>query len=169
MNRAERRALARTGQTPLQRTVDGIIRRARHADKALATITIHQQATSAQTTGLMLELYAHFDALKSGNATRDHFECLSMSLNTAMVLSEPIGQEVEDVMLAAHAAMNECAELHRRHRHYGFTGPGMQAVAEALEVYAQIVALSTPRQMMAAVEEGHRRVKRAIASGATPV
>ncbi len=169
MNRAERRALARTGRMPNLHLAEAAIRRVRHADKALATIAHHQQATSQQATGLMLELYEHFDALKSGDALPDHFHQLACSLNTAMVLAERIGQQLVDVMDAAHAAMIECAEFHQRHGRFGFTGPGMQAVAEALDVYGQIVSLSTPRQVMAAVAEGHRRVQALRAADAQAV
>lgn len=169
MNRAERRALARTGRMPNLHLAEAAIRRVRQADKALATIANHQQTTSQQTTGLMLELYEHFAALKSGDAEPEHFHQLGCSLNTALVRAEGIGQELVDVMQAAHAAMIECAELHQRHGRFGFTGPGMQAVAEALEVYGQIVSLSTPRQMMAAVTEGHRRMQKLLAAGAQAV
>lgn len=169
MNRAERRALARTGTTPQLRAVHHAAARARLAGKAVYALAMNQEPTEAQSTGLMLELYQCFDALKAGSTDVEHFNRLGSSLNTALVMAERIAPEAEDVIKAAHAAMGECDALHARHGRFGFTGPGMTAVADALALYAQIISLSTPRQILAAVDQGHQRMcQQVLAQRAQP-
>lgn len=125
----------------------------------LVQIEGNQPVTEEKATGLMLELWSAFDALKAGSDDMQHLTWLASSLNTALVLAEKIDQEVVNVILAAHDAIRESTEIKDRHGKIGFTGPGMAAISEALDVYGQIVRLQTPRAIWKAAEEGHRRAR----------
>ena len=74
-------------------------------------------------------------------------------------LDESIAPEAVDVMLGAQRAMNEASAIYERHGRFGFTGTGIQAMADALDLYGQIVAMSTPRQILEAAQEARRRVE----------
>ncbi|MBS0414388.1 MAG: hypothetical protein JSR68_08445 [Proteobacteria bacterium] len=153
-NRATRRAQARAERrapkpAPLRRVV-------RNATQL--TMARHQDARPEAVTGLLLELHECLDALQRGSADTELFERLACSMNTALVLAERIGAVAVDVMLAAQAAMLDCRARFERLGRFGFTGPGLQAMADALALYRQIVQLSTPRQIIAAADEAHRRV-----------
>lgn len=152
MNREQRRAAKRKTR---KRGPDRLRMTASH----LAHIEGNQPVSEEKATGLMLELWSAFDALKAGSDDMAHLTWIASSMNTAVVLAERIDQEVVDVILAAHDAIREAAEIKDRHGKIGFTGPGMQAIAEALDVYGQIVRLQTPRAIWKAAEEGHRRAR----------
>ena len=153
-NRATRRAQARAERrapkaAPARRLV---------LNATQLAVARHQDARPEAVTGLLLELHECLDALQHGSQDGELFERLACSMNTALVLAERIGAVAVDVMLAAQAAMLDCRARFERLGRFGFTGPGLQAMAEALALYRQIVQLSTPRQIIAAADEGHRRV-----------
>ena len=54
--------------------------------------------------------------------------------------------------------MLECDRLQQKHRRYGFTGLGLTAATDALNLYEDILRLSKPIQMERAVEEVARRM-----------
>lgn len=158
LNRAARRAQARKRRHATARRVV--------VNAAQVTLAAHQEARPQAVIGLMLELHECFDALKCGSTDRSHFDRLAGSLNTALVLAERIGQDAVDVILAGHDAMHECAAIFERHGKFGFSGAGIGALVDALDVYGQIVRLSTPRQIMDGVREGHRRVRQQMREAA---
>lgn len=145
LNRAARRAQARKRRHATARRVV--------VNAAQVTLAAHQEARPQAVIGLMLELHECFDALKCGSTDRSHFDRLAGSLNTALVL-------------AGHDAMHECAAIFERHGKFGFSGAGIGALVDALDVYGQIVRLSTPRQIMDGVHEGHRRVRQQMRGAA---
>lgn len=153
MNRAERRAASKAGRRGQGRSSRRVVLNA-----VDVTVARHQDARPQSVVGLMLELHECFDALKNGSSDDELFDRLASSMNTALIRAESIGQEAVDVILAAHTAMNECRDIYMRHGRFGFTGTGLQAMAEGLELYQQIVSLSTPRQILEAADQAHRRV-----------
>lgn len=168
MNRATRRAIARTGHAPIDVAQQTSLRKAQCLMKIATVLELNKPTTDAQCDGLMLELHSCFDALKNGSSDPELFNRLASSLNTALVLAEAIGQEVVDAMLLAHDALQHCAALRDRHGRYGFTGQGIQDVREALDLYSQIVRLSTPLQINAAVDDGHRRALKQMRDNEVP-
>jgi hypothetical protein len=54
--------------------------------------------------------------------------------------------------------MYSCAEIYKRHGRYGFTGPDILAVNDAINLYEDIVRLSTPKMMVDATAVAFRRV-----------
>ena len=118
----------------------------------------NQQTKPSQADGLMLELHQCFDALKNGSTDEELFNRLGSSLNTALILAERIDQQVVDVVLDAHQAMYRCRERFDKHGRFGFDGPGISAMVDALDVYDQIVRLTTPKQILGASAEAFRRM-----------
>lgn len=156
MNRTERRAAERAARrVPGRRVHERFIT----TNLVERVIRQHQESTPEAATGLMLELHQCFDSLKNGSDDVDLFDRLASSMNTALVSCERIGQPAVDVVLAAHAAMAECRGIWQRHGRFGFTGPGLVAMVDALALYEDVVRLSTPRQILAAADEARRRVQ----------
>ena len=133
---------------------------------ALITLQQNQQTKPSQATGLMLELHQCFDALKNGSTDDELFNRLGSSLNTALILAERIDQQVVDVVLEAHQAMYRCRERFDKHGRFGFDGPGITAMVDALDVYDQMVRLSTPKQILSASAEAVKRMHRQIREAA---
>ena len=76
------------------------------------------------------------------------------ALNDTIVRSEAISPYCLEVCKSAAAAMTRCRERHLRTGRYGFDGPAMQEIAAALDLFDEILANSTPAQMIAAGQDG---------------
>ena len=72
--------------------------------------------------------------------------------------AEAIDFRAVEVMEAGAEALSECDRIQQRHRKYGFTGPGLLAAGDAMNLYEDIVRLSPPVLMEEAVEEVARRM-----------
>lgn len=125
----------------------------------LDAITACQPFPEAELTRILLKVDAAFEHLSSGGSDVDQFDRMAAVLNVGMVRCEEIGQRGVDVFKAAQAALMQCDELFGRHKRFGFTGPGLEAVRDAIALYADILRASSPLQMSKAQEECMRRVR----------
>lgn len=98
------------------------------------------------------------ERLKVGTAEAKDFDRVGAAFNVALVRAESIDWRAVEVMQAGVAALEECDRLQQRHRRYGFTGPGLQAVGDAMNLYEDILRLSPPVLMEQAVEEVAQRL-----------
>jgi hypothetical protein len=98
------------------------------------------------------------ECLKSGTTDNAHFDRVGGALNIALVRSESIDELCVVVMLAGIKALERCDGIHARHDHYGFFGPDIQVVTDAVDLYAEILRKSTPLMMEAATLEADRRM-----------
>lgn len=133
-------------------------RTARNPTSWAATIANSQLTPAADVTRIMVSVRMSYERLKQGDAPASDFERLAAVLNVGLIRAESIAPEVVDAMKEAIEALLHCHGLHERHGRWGFTGPGIQAMNEALELYEQILAKSSPNQMEAAVRESYRRM-----------
>jgi hypothetical protein len=132
--------------------------RARNPTAWAAAIANSQPTPAADVTRIMVSARMSYERLKQGDAPASDFERLAAVLNVGLIRGESIGAEVVEAMKLAMEAILECHSLHQRHGRWGFTGPGIQAMNEALELYEQILGASSPNQMEAAVKESYRRM-----------
>ncbi len=109
-------------------------------------------------TLVMNRVRSAFEALKNGTSDCAQFDRLAACINVGMIRSEEIDQLCEQTMAAAIEALGRVDAIYGRHRRYGFSGPDLQAVTEAVNLYDQILRNSTPLQMDAAVQESARRM-----------
>jgi hypothetical protein len=108
---------------------------------------------------------AAYELLRTGGGEPKHFDRLAGAFNVALVRAESIDPLAEQTMLAGIEAMKRCDGIWQRHGRYGFTGPDLTAVTDAIELYEGILRLSTPFQMEAAVNEAARRmIEQGVAS-----
>lgn len=97
-----------------------------------------------------------YQLLREGHGTADQFDTVACALNVAMVRAEKIGQPVVDAIKAGAFALVECDRGDGR---FTFTGPGILAMNAAVDLYADLLRESTPRQMQEASDEVARRAR----------
>jgi hypothetical protein len=116
---------------------------------------------------IMLTLRTVFEKLKAGTASIEEFERLSAAINVGLIRAELIDPLAEETMVKGVGALMRCADIHRRHGKFGFTGPDLELMNDAVTLYEGILRLSTPKQMLDALETAARRMleqsRRAVA------
>lgn len=126
----------------------------------LDAITACQPFPEADIARILLKVDAALEHLSSGGTNIDHFDRMAAVLNVGLIRCEQIGEEGVVIFKAAQAALMECDALYGRHKKFGFTGPGLEAIKDAISLYEQILRASTPRQMDDAQRECMARVRR---------
>jgi hypothetical protein len=96
---------------------------------------------------LMNGLRVVYERLKSGDGCIGDMNTMGLMLNTGCVRGRQIGQPIVDAFEHAGAALVECEKRKDTHGRYGFTGPGILAMNAALDLYGELVAMSSRRQM----------------------
>ena len=123
----------------------------------ICTIVGNKDQPQDNADKIMEGLRVAFELLKSGQAQAGHFDKVACAMNIGLARAELIDPLVEEIMQKGIDAMYSCFEINERHGRYGFTGPDIAAVTDALNVYDNIVRLSTPRMMNDAADTVHRR------------
>lgn len=101
-----------------------------------------------------------FESLKKGTGGYTDYADLADAINVSMVRAEKIDPQAVAMVMLAHDAMMRVAERFERTEQWGFDGPAIAEVAEALDFYDQLLALSTPLQMHMALLEVKQRCDR---------
>ena len=107
---------------------------------------------------IVVKVRTALERLKTGAAEAKDFDRVGAAFNVALVRAESIDFRAVEVMRAGIDAMEECDSIYQSHRKYGFTGTGLQAVNDAMNLYEDILRLSPPVLMELAVEESARRM-----------
>lgn len=135
MNRAQRRASRHKQQ------------RLRADPFTMATVIGTSQVMDADQANMaMIKIHTAFAELQRGAAGDEgshHHMVLACTINIGLIRAEQIDRELEPPLCEAVEAMNRAAARPR----FGFDGPGLQAIAYALEVYEQILRVSSENQM----------------------
>ena len=99
-----------------------------------------------------------YEKLKAGNATIEEFDQLAAAINVGLIRAELIDPLAEQTMVKAVSALLHCSELHQRHGRFGFFGPELLAMNDAMDLYEEILRMSTPKQMMDALDTAAQRM-----------
>lgn len=118
-----------------------------------------QPTQPAEVQRIMLVLRLAYEKLKAGHGGADDFDRIGAMVNVGLVRSEAIGEVAVDAFKAAGDSILECDRLWRHHGKPGFTGPHIVAMNEALDLYEQVLGMSSPSQMHAAALESCRRIR----------
>jgi sRNA-binding regulator protein Hfq len=143
-------------KTRKRRPVDRL-RSAEHIwDRVLACQTISE----ATATMIANKVRVAHQLLREGKADQQQFVTVGTAINVATIRAEQIGGsgQVQEALWLAGQFMNDCQERRERTGTFLLSGPGLQAVAEAIDAYELILRASTPRQMEDAAQEVWRRV-----------
>jgi hypothetical protein len=122
-------------------------------------IAASQPMPEDQVTRIMIKIHDSFAHLRSGGTDVDLYDRLAIVMNVGMVRSEEIGQAGVDVFKAGQLALIDADRFHSTHGRYGFTGRGLEAMREAVALYGEILAASSPLQMHQAQQEVMRRFR----------
>lgn len=155
MNREQRRA-ERYGRTPSRRM---------RALSTLAPIVRSSPMEPEDAASASNEVRMAWLRITQGDGTRTDFDRLALSMDMAAILAEPIGA---DALEAAERAQLALLAMKDRYRRLGRIGPDADALRElpvALDLYDQLLALCSPLQLAAAMNEATARAQRAIAAG----
>lgn len=114
---------------------------------------------AAEVTRVMAAVRLSYEKLKLGTGTSEDLLHVQSALNVGMVRAESIDPEVVRMFVAAGEALVECERIRRRSGRYGFTGPHILAMNAAMDLYEQMLTLSTPNQLHAAATEADRRIR----------
>lgn len=118
-----------------------------------------QPTSPAEVQRIMLLIRLAYEKLKAGHGSADDFDRLGAALNVGLIRAEAIGQPLVEAFKAAGEAMLACDGRHLKVGRYGFSGTELLAMNAAVDLYSEILSLSSPNQMQWAVEEGCRRLK----------
>lgn len=124
----------------------------------ISTLAANSDQCPQHATTIVVMVRTAFERLKSGAGNHADFDRVASALNVALVRAEAIDFRAVEVIQGGVDAMLECDRLQQKHRRYGFTGLGLTAATDALNLYEDILRLSKPIQMERAVEEVARRM-----------
>lgn len=148
VNRAQRRAAERAAR---RQPRPG--RPALSVAQAVAPLALLQSARpfeSGEKAHEHLVLRAALDRLVDGSADTDDFDRVAMHINIVKIRALEIHEGLADKLELAQDAMGRCKQRWLDCERFGFEGPGLVHVREAMDVAEAIVDASTPLQMRAA-------------------
>lgn len=145
MNRSQRRAsrfkrAQRTQATYLE------------ADPAAALLplrilTLARPYDAHETVDDHIKTRAAHERLVHGTGMQDDFDRVAIAINLAKVRALDIDESLADMLERAQDAMAACKARYLRCGRFGFDGPGLQIMAEALDAHEAITDASSPLQM----------------------
>ena len=126
---------------------------------SIHVLAANSEQPKANADAIMVALRLAYEKLKMGTATVGDFDRLAAAINVGLIRAELIDPLAEETMVKGVAALVHCAELHQRHGKFGFAGPELVAMNDAVNLYEDILRLSTPKQMLSALDVAARRIQ----------
>lgn len=118
-------------------------------------------------TDINLPVRIAYESLRTGQGHEADFHTLAAAINVALVRGDAVPECVR-VCQEAQAALMRMMERHHRLGVWGMDGMALQEIPPAIDLYEQIVETSTPQQLMEAMRETVRRMRRGdVYEGAT--
>lgn len=140
LNRAQRRA-ARRKPAPVRRVV---------TPKGLYILENARPHEPGEKAGAHIKTLTCFKRCSDGTGTEDDFDHVAMVLNMCKVRALDIDDSLADTIERAQEAMGRVKERYQRLKRFGFDGPAIAQVSEALNVCEAIIDASSPLQMRSA-------------------
>lgn len=107
--------------------------------------------TPGELMRLELPIRMSFESLKNGQGTEQNFHDLAAAINTTMVRAESIDPLCEQTSIAARDALMRCWHRFEKTGRLGFDGPALGEIEAGIDLHEQLIRLSTPLQMAAAL------------------
>lgn len=118
-----------------------------------------QTFTGSEQLKLNLPVRLAYESLRTGVGSENDFHTLAAAINVTVVRAEAIDPLAEQTAIAARDAVMRCWQRHQATARWGFDGLALQDLPPALDLYDQLLALSTPLQMQQAMTETIRRME----------
>jgi hypothetical protein len=131
----------------------------------IRTIAGVQDQPEENALAIIVKVRTAYELLRTGQGSNADFDRVACAMNVALARAELIDPLCEQTMVEGIRAMYGCAAIHERHGTYGFTGPGLLASGEAIDLYEDILRKSSPKQMDDAANSAHVRVTRLMREG----
>lgn len=110
-----------------------------------------QLFTEQEHSELLSPVTESFERMKTGQAKRDDFDTLGAMSNICLIRGEEIDPLCVVATQRCQDALMRCLQRFETTGRWGFDGLGMQDVEIAIDLYAQLLKLSTPQQMKEAM------------------
>ncbi|MBC7680753.1 MAG: hypothetical protein H7172_00330 [Ferruginibacter sp.] len=117
----------------------------------------NSQFTPDEQAEVMVTTRKSFQAFIDRTAVRQDYDQLATAVSVAMVAAERIDVQVVDVCVPGVAAIGRAYERHIKTGQWGLDGPAKAEIADALDIYEQMMALMTGGQMHNAMVEVMQR------------
>lgn len=88
-----------------------------------------------------------WQALQDGSGTTNDFDRVGRVINLAKIRALEIDQGLANELEQAQDAMTACKARYAKHGRFGFTGPELQVMRNAMAYQVEIVNASSPEQM----------------------
>ena len=111
-------------------------------------------------TSVVLPVREAFERMRVGNAKDGDFDTMAAALNVALIRAERIDPICVDMVKRSLDALMRTRGRFETHGVWGFDGPALSEIPEAIEFYDQLIELSTPVQMMGAMRETNKRMSK---------
>lgn len=111
-----------------------------------------QPFTPQEKTTLTLPVRLAFDSFRNGSATKDDFDTLAAMTNICIIRAEEIDQLCVDASNRADTALMRSMHRYKSTGRWGFDGPALQDVGVVVDFYEQLLDMSTPKQMIDAMQ-----------------
>lgn len=117
-----------------------------------------QPFTPSEQLRLNLPPRVAYESLRTGPGEEGDFHTLAGAVNVTMVMAESIDPLAEQTATLARDALMRVLQRHQATGRWGFNWQDLRDIPPALELYEQLLQLSTPLQMQAAMAETIRRM-----------
>ena len=115
--------------------------------------------TEEEVTRLALPVRLAYESIRSGTGSEADFDALAIAINDAVIRSESIDALCVETCRIAQDALLQAKERYLRTGRWGFDWQGLQNIPPALDLYEEIIANSTPAQM---IEAGIEQIARCL-------
>ena len=123
---------------------------ARHQADPAATARVLsklQPFTPSELVTLQTPVRIAFECLRSGSGTEEDFHTIAAAVNIALIRSESIDPLCEQTCKLAQEGLMRMLARFASVKRWGLDGLALQDVPAALDLYEQLLANSTPKQM----------------------
>ena len=109
---------------------------------------------------LNVPVMAAFERMRTGCADDGDFDTLASAVNICMVRGEEIDPLCVETAQRAQDALMRTMHRHKTTGRWGFDGPALQDIPVAMDLYRQMLELSTPMQMQSAMRATVQRMNK---------
>jgi hypothetical protein len=114
---------------------------------------MQQAFTPGEQATLNLPVREALQSLRDGEGNDVHWNTLAAVVNVCLLRGERIAPEVVAVAKDGQAAVLDVLDRHQRTGRWGVTHANLVGIEACIDLHEQLIALSTPAQMMWALRD----------------
>ena len=118
-----------------------------------------QPFAAPELADLLTPVRIAFESFRRGEGEDSDFYTLAAAINVTMIRSESIDPLCVETAQRAQAALMRILARQSRIGRWGIDGQALQDIPPAIDLYEQIMQLSTPLQMADAIRETNARMR----------